>query len=362
MGGIETYVRELVPALLEARPDLRFVVFAAGSGHELLAAEPWADAVELVDHTFATRRYARALSEVALVGRLATERRLDVLHSVALLGPLWTEARSVVTVADVTWLREPTSVEPITRLVWRALVPPGVRRAARVITLSEASRREIVEDLPVDWDRVDVIPPGPGTSGDGVHTSEPELRKELGLGEGLIVLAVSALSAHKNVDTLTEALPAVVEAHPDAILVVPGNRTAYGERLRALADRLAVGGSLVLPGWVSQAQLEGLYDAAACFAFPSTREGFGLPVLEAMRRGVPVACSNASAIPEVAGDAAIYFDPRRPSEIALAVNSVLADRTLAQRLSTEGRRRAAMFSWQRAAAETIASYERALAA
>jgi len=80
-----------------------------------------------------------------------------------------------------------------------------------------------------------------------------------------------------------------------------------------------------------------------------------------MRRGVPVACSEASAIPEVAGKAAIYFDPRRPSDIARALNLVLTDHDLATRLSVEGRRRAATFSWQRAAVETIASYERALA-
>ena len=362
MGGIETYVRELVPALLETRPDLRLVVFAAGSGRELLATEPWADAVELVDHPFANRRYTRALSEVALVGRLASQRRLDVLHSVALLGPLWTRARSVVTVGDVTWLREPESVEPTTRLLWRTLVPLAVRRAARVITYSEASRREIVEDLPVDADRVDVIPLGPGSFANGASTPAAQLREQFRLGNGPIVLAVSALSTHKNVDTLVEALPSVVEAHPDVVLVVPGNPTRYGARLQALANTLGVGGSLVLPGWVSGAQLEGLFHAAACFAFPSIREGFGLPVLEAMRRGVPVACSNASSIPEVAGEAAIYFDPHRPSDIAQALNRLLADRTFAERLGADGRRRAAMFSWQRAAVETIASYEKAMAA
>lgn len=361
MGGLETYVRELVPALLETRPDLRIVVFSAGSGRELLEAESWADAVELAGHPFADRRFVRALSEVALVGRLASQHRLDVLHSVALLGPLWTKARSVISVADVTWLREPASVDRTTRLVWRTLVPSAVRRATRVITLSEASRREIAADLPVDPDRIDVIPLGPGTSLGGAYTTEAEVRRQLRLGEGPIVLAVSALSAHKNVDKLVEALPAVVEGHPEAVLVVPGNRTAYGERLVRLARSLEVGRSLVLPGWVSEPQLEGLYRAAACFAFPSTREGFGLPVLEAMRRGVPVACSDASAIPEVAGDAAVYFDPRRPPDIASALNSLLDDRALAERLIVEGRRRAALFSWRRAASETIASYERALA-
>jgi glycosyltransferase involved in cell wall biosynthesis len=107
--------------------------------------------------------------------------------------------------------------------------------------------------------------------------------------------------------------------------------------------------------------MEGLYRAASCFAFPSLREGFGLPVLEAMRRGVPVACANVSAVAEVAGDAALLFDPRDPAEIAVAVLRLLQDRTLAEELAAKGRTRAAGFSWRRAAEETLASYERALA-
>jgi glycosyltransferase involved in cell wall biosynthesis len=229
-----------------------------------------------------------------------------------------------------------------------------------VITLSEASRREIVEDLPVGPDHVDVIPLGPGTSATGAYTPEPQLRAELRLGEGPIVLAVSALSAHKNVATLVEALPAVIRAHPNAVLVVPGNRTSYGSRLEALAEGLGVAGSLVLPGWATDEQLEGLFRAAACFAFPSIREGFGLPVLEAMRRGVPVACSNASAIPEVAGEAAIYFDPHRPSEIAGALARVLDDESFARELAARGMVRQRQFTWQRTAEETLQSFERTM--
>ena len=94
---------------------------------------------------------------------------------------------------------------------------------------------------------------------------------------------------------------------------------------------------------------------------PSRREGFGLPVLEAMRRGVPVACSQTSAVPEVAGDAALFFDPERPDEIAEAVTAILGDPALAAELAEKGKRRAALFTWRRAAEETLATFERALA-
>jgi glycosyltransferase involved in cell wall biosynthesis len=112
-------------------------------------------------------------------------------------------------------------------------------------------------------------------------------------------------------------------------------------------------------GFVEPEELEGLYAAATCFVLPSLNEGFGLPVLEAMGRGVAVACSSASALPEVGGEAAIYFDPRRPEEIATALTSLLADTPLRERLTAAGRRRAHELSWAATARATLESYSRA---
>jgi glycosyltransferase involved in cell wall biosynthesis len=129
-----------------------------------------------------------------------------------------------------------------------------------------------------------------------------------------------------------------------------------------LVDRaraLGMADAVVFPGWVDAADLEGLYRTAACFVFPSFREGFGLPILEAMARGVPVACSNTSASPEVAGDAALYFAPDRPDEIAGAIERILRDPGLANDLRERGLERVRLFTWSRTAEETLAVYERA---
>jgi glycosyltransferase involved in cell wall biosynthesis len=359
MGGIETYVRRLYPALLEVRPDLRISLFVNEHGRELLSAEPWARDVELVTHPLLGRRGTRALTEATLLGPLADRRGCDVLHSVALTAPFHLRAANVVTIADVTWLRHAGSVPVYTRLLWRILVVPAARGAERIIAHSKAARSEIAEDLRIPEARIDVVPHGPGAEHSGEATPEHELRERLGLGPGRIVLAVSALLAHKNVGALVESLPEIRRSVPGAVLVVPGNRTPLAAELTHRARSLGVESALVLPGWVSPADLEGLYAAAACFAFPSFREGFGLPVLEAMRRGVPVACSNASAVPEVAGTAALLFDPRRPSEIAGALTRILQDRALARDLSERGRARATEFTWKRAAEGTLASFERA---
>jgi glycosyltransferase involved in cell wall biosynthesis len=359
MGGIETYVRRLYPAILEARPDLRVSMFVNVLGRDLLSAEAWSDGVELVTHPFLGRRGTRAITETALLGPLADRLGCDVLHSVALTAPFRTRAANVVTIADVTWLRHRGSVPFQTRLLWRGLVVPVARRADRIIAHSRAAQGEISEDLRVPKGRIDVVPHGPGAEPASEPTPEHELRRRLGLGPGPIVLAVSALLAHKNVGALVEALPEIRRTAPEAVLVVPANPTPLAAELTGRARSLGLEDALFLPGWTSPADLEGLYGAAACFAFPSLREGFGLPVLEAMRRGLPVACSNASAVPEVAGDAALVFDPRRPSEIAGAVTRILSDDALALKLSERGRARAAEFTWKRAAEGTLASYERA---
>jgi glycosyltransferase involved in cell wall biosynthesis len=347
---------------VDARPDLRVSVFVNQAGRELLAAEDWSSAVELVSHPLLGIRGTRALTETTLLGALASHRRCDVLHSVALTAPFRTKAVNVVTIADVTWLRHPGAVPPTTRLLWRTLVIPVARRADRLIALSESGRRDIAATLDVPEGRIDAIPLGPGEDPVVAAPYEAELRQRLQLGEGPVILAVSALSAHKNVLALVEALPGIRARAPGAALVVPANPTPLGEELLRRAAELGVRDSVVFPGWVSEGDLEGLYRLAACFAFPSLHEGFGLPLLEAMRRGVPVACSDAAPMPEVAGDAAVYFDPRNREQLTDAIVHVLSDRDFAADLAERGTQRAAAFTWAATAEATLASYGRALAA
>jgi glycosyltransferase involved in cell wall biosynthesis len=360
MGGLETYVRQLLPALLRSRPDLRISVFVTPAGRDALATEPWAADLELVSPRLLRVPFTKAISELTLVGRLATARGTDIVHSVAMIGPIRPQMPSVVTIADVTWLRQPESVPRVTRLLWRTVVPLSARHAERVIALSHVAAAEIAEDLAIPRDRIDVVPLGPGALPEATPRPEDELRRRLGLGQGPILLAVSALSAHKNVDALIEAMPRLQQAFPDVVLVVPGNPTRRGEELTERARALGVTDGVVFPGWVDAADLEGLYRAASCFVFPSFREGFGMPLLEAMARGVPIACSSSSALPEVAGDAALYFAPDRPDEIAGATARILDDPTLARELVERGRQRQRLFTWSRAAEKTLAVYEHAL--
>jgi glycosyltransferase involved in cell wall biosynthesis len=360
MGGLETYLRELVPQLVRLAPEVSFRVYCSPGGRSYLEQQGWTSA-PLVTHPLLGRRGTKAISELSLLGQLAG-RQVDLLHSLALTAPLRTRAVNVVTLADVTWILVPNPDEATTVRVWRTVVPPVARRADRVIALSQDGADQIVEHLRVSRERIDVIPLGQGVVEPVAPTPERQLRSQLALGDGPVVLTVAAKKVHKNLGRLIEAMAVVVQRWPDAMLVLPGKPTEHERELRELATRLGIDANVAFPAYVDSPDLEGLYALARCFVLPSLNEGFGLPILEAMRRGVPVACARASALPEVAGDAALYFEPHSVPDIARAMDELLADPELAARLAARGCEHQARFTWEAAAHGTLESYARAWAA
>ena len=360
MGGLETYVRELTPRLAAAAPDSRITVVCNPRGRELLAAEPWADRVGLLVPRALKVPATKAAFELTALGAIAS-RRFDVLLNVALTAPFATRAANVVLLADVTWivvddLRDGGGA---TVKLWRTVVPPVARRADRVIALTGSGADDIVEHLGVARDRIDVIGLGYGSSAHAAPTPGPALRAALALGDGPVVLNVAAKKAHKNLMRLVEAMAAVRERVPGAQLVMPGAPTPYQDELAARAAELGIGDAVVLPGFVSAEDLEGLYALADCFAFPSINEGFGLPLLEAMARDVPVVTSTISAMPEVAGDAAVLVEPRSVEAIATGIGDVLSDAALRARLIAAGHGRLEAFTWEGSARATLATLARA---
>jgi glycosyltransferase involved in cell wall biosynthesis len=359
MGGVETYLRELCRCLL-ARPDApRLTIFLNPAGHAALKAEPWAGEAELVRCPTVGRAGVRMIGELTALGALVDRRRADLVHSVAMTGPLATRARRVVTVPDTIWITHPE--DTITHRLWRAVVPVVAKRAHRVVAISHAAGEDLRRDLGVPRAKLDVVPLGYGSPAVVAPTPDSELRAKLGLAPGPIVLNVGQKKPHRNLERLIEALVAVREAVPDARLVLPGPPNAAAEdALRAHAERHGVGAAVTIPGFLETADLEGLYAAARAFVLPSLVEGFGLPVLEAMARGLPVACSRDSAPGEVAGDAGLTLDPTSVASIATATTALLTDDALHARLIAAGRVRAAQYTWERCADETLAVYARAL--
>ncbi|MFZ1153470.1 MAG: glycosyltransferase family 1 protein, partial [Solirubrobacteraceae bacterium] len=295
--------------------------------------------------------------EQTLLPRLAAHEGVDLLHSLASTAPAWGRFRRVVTVHDLIYARFPEAHAGIRDLGMRALVPLAVRRSHRVIVDSQSTQRDLVELLGASRERIDVVPLGLGSVKRSDPLPGPELRRRLELGERPVVLSLSAKRPHKNLLALIGALARIpTERRP--LLVLPGYLTAHETELRERARVAGVQGDVRFLDWLSDAELEGLWQLAEAFVYPSLYEGFGLPVLEAMARGVPVACSNASSLPEVAGDAALMFDPHDEAAIAAALERLLSDRAEAERLRARGLERARMFTWERAARATLDSYAR----
>jgi glycosyltransferase involved in cell wall biosynthesis len=359
-GGMEVVARELIPALLDLAPaGMRFTAFinretaAAGDG-------PWGELLPSVTVPVNAReRVQWVLGEQTLLPPLAARARVGLVHSLASTAPLWGPFRRVATVHDLIYARFPEAHTGIRDKGMRVLVPGAVRRSHRVIADSDSTREDLVELLGLAPQRIDVVPLGLGARQREQPLPERDVRARLELGEREVVLSLSAKRPHKNLLALIGAL-ARLPAADRPVLVIPGYPTAYESELRARAAALGVAGDVRFPAWLSSAELEGVWSIARAFVFPSLYEGFGLPVLEAMARGVPVASSNASSLPEVAGEAALLFDPHDQAAIASAISRLLSDETLRGRLQARGLARSRQFTWERTARLTLASYARAL--
>jgi glycosyltransferase involved in cell wall biosynthesis len=297
--------------------------------------------------------------EQQLLPGLARRAGCDLVHSLASTAPARGRFVRVTTIHDLNYLMVPDAHFGARGLGMRVLVPLAARTADRVIADSVSTRHDLVERLRLPAAKIDVVPLGLGRPATATPTPADDLRRKLGLDRRSVVLSLSAKRPHKNLLGLLDAL-ARIPAERRPIVVLPGYPTPHEAELREHAEVLSISDDVRFTGWSSAADVEGLFAMSEAFVFPSFYEGFGLPVLEAMARGVPVACSDRASLPEVAGDAAILFDPDDPGGIATALERLLADRVEADRLRAAGRARAARFTWERAAGLTLAAYERAL--
>jgi glycosyltransferase involved in cell wall biosynthesis len=387
-GGMEVVARELLPELVRAAPGLRFIAFinreaaAVGDG-------PWGEVMPAVTVPVrATSRPQWVAGDQLLLPPLAARRRIDLLHSLASIAPAWGPYKRVVTVHDLIYARFPETHSGLRDRGMRVLVPLAIKHAHRVIVDAHSTRTDLINLLGTPPQRIDVVPLGLGSPRRHEPAPAAQVRTRLGLGGAgtkggeeagrgagagtgggeagneadagpnqRVLLSLSAKRPHKNLAALIRAL-ALLPPAQRPILVLPGYPTDYETELRQLAQARGVAEWVRLQAWLSPQELEGLWGIADGFVFPSLYEGFGLPVLEAMDRGVPVAVSNASSLPEVVGDAALLFDPNNDVAIAYALTQLLDDIPLRERLIARGHTRARELTWERTARGVLDTYAR----
>lgn len=300
-----------------------------------------------------------AAGELVLVPRAASLAGVDVLHSMANFGPVSGSFTRVLTLHDLQFRALPELMPTARRIATAALLAVGARRADRLIAVSAAMREEIASWLPSTTGRIEVISNGVGLPASVPPPDVLSFTQEHRIDHRGAVAVISSNLPHKNLAAVVDALELLQEdERPTALFA--GLGTDNGE-LAARAKSVGVESSVRLLGYCTRDTLEALYGAASCVVFPSLYEGFGLPVLEAMARGVPVACSNLPVLREVTGGHAVDFTPTEPSAIADAIRQLVSNPDLRYALSAAGRAQAGSLSWARAATATLACYERAAA-
>lgn len=347
MGGTQTYLLELLNALL-ATGDDELIVFLGAQAAQLPLQSP---RLRVVNCPLPARGRAMHLVwEHAGFWASAHKSRIDVLHSLGYLAPPVGDLPHVVTVLDLVHYAFPTQIKPLKRMLWSYLLPASLRRVSAIITISDSVRSEMAKRFPWAATKAVTVPLGVDHSrfspGVTPHKRSPS------------ILAVASPFPHKNLDGLLRAFARVRVERNDVILRLAGMHTPTSGRLMELAQRLCLGGAVEFLGRVSDDQLADLYRDASVMAFPSLYEGFGLPLLEAMASGCPVVCGNCAAVREVVGDAALITDVTDPVELASSLLQILdTSSEAANQLRERGFARASLFTWAETARRTRAVYE-----
>ena len=358
LSGIGRYAVELARAM-QAHPD----------APDMLLMNPFSDDLNPLHDAFrAVRLRGRLLPAFMTLAPVqlaiaARQHSLSIVHDPTGISPFaasgWpAKARRVVTIHDMIPFVHPETHARLTNVLFQHYIPRTLRRVDAVVTVSEASKRDILRFYPIASDAVHVIHNGIS------HCFRPRSESEISavrhrykLPERYI-LSVGALQQRKNLATLFRAFRQILQRGFDRHLVIVGREAWKTDDTFAALHELGLEAKVSFTGYVADEDLPAVYSGAEVFVFPSLYEGFGLPPLEAMACGTPVIASSASSLPEVVGNAGLLIDPLDFGGFANAIEAVLTNRELAARLADLGPTRASMFTWERAATAHLDLYRR----
>ncbi len=356
VGGTETYAAGLLDGLAAEANGEEFLVFVNREAADWPLPEQF-NCHRVICQVSASRRSQRYWFEQTVLPQMAFRAGVDVLHSLGYVGPLRLHCPSIVTVHDLNYRAFGSQMPWARRMTLEFFVKQSVRRAHRVIADSTFSASEILQTFDIPRERVDVI-----------HlAAEPDRAIRGATAAGLpvacgieppYIVAFSSRSPNKNIPRLIKAFAQARESRGLAHqLVLVGHRFADVED----DESECADGSVRFTGYLPDEMLRAVLANADMLAFPSVYEGFGLPVLEAMIAGVPVVCSDRASLPEVAGEAAVFFDPYSVDDIAQKLAEVALNPTLRAELTRKGYENVKRFSWERTARRTLQVYREVLA-
>jgi glycosyltransferase involved in cell wall biosynthesis len=352
--GIGRYMKCLTESMVAHAPEHEYLLIMPPGGETLVDA-PKAEKI------FPRLKYYSVREQIELP-RILSRRKIDLLHSPHFLLPVVRPCPAVATIHDVIYLACRQDLPSRAgRIYYRAMMNACARLATRIITDSEYSRKEIVHYLRADPAKIEVIYPGVDRGFCRVTDSVrlDAVRARYGIDRDY-VLCVGIYKPRKNHAGLLQAFRRLLDGGSHAQLVIAGPMAEGEPLLRQLAAELGIAEHVVFTGFVDEPELRALYSAACVCVCPSFYEGFGFTVLEAMACGAPVVCSSAASLPEVAGEAALYFDPHNPEQMASQLYRAFSDAALRTSLMEQGRLNLQRFNWADTARQTLAVYYHAL--
>lgn len=356
-AGISNYVRQLTTHLLECGESNHYTLFT----NNLMPQwqESTRHAPTIVTSRLPTAHpIPRILWEQTVLAWHTARDRLDVLHCPLNVIPLAAACPTVLTIHDLTFLRYPRLFPRLKQLYLRLFTRMSARNASAVVTDSASTRDDVVNMLGVPEDQVHVV--YPAADADYCPRTQDEcsaFRAAKGLPHGY-VLYVGTLEPRKNVDVLIRAFGRVMrEEQSPHSLVLAGGKGWMTQSIQGAIAESGIGERLIMPGYVAREELPLWYSGADLLVYPSTYEGFGYPVLEAMSSGTPVIASKTSSLPEIVGDAGVLVPPREESQLTAAMASILTDRNLAESLRTRGLSQAERFSWTESVRTCLSLYQ-----
>ncbi len=353
-AGIGQYILRLTQALAQINHEDQFTIFKSRKDKTAVVTQA----------NFKTERLwtpsHHPLERLALSVELLPFA-LDVLHSPDFIPPRYTRCPTVITVHDLAFLKYPRFLTR-TSARYYGQVDLAARQANHIIAVSESTKRDTVQLLGVPEDKITIIYEAahPLFAPINDPTQLAQVRERHHLPENF-VLFVGTIEPRKNLPTLLRAFRRLRDHYKsDAVLAIAGNRGWLYEQVDQVVAELKLEEAVRFLGGVPNEELVYLYNAAKLFVLPSFYEGFGLPPLEAMACGTPVVVSNISSLPEVVGDAGILINPEDVEALTVAMWRVLSDDQLRNEMREKGLKRAATFSWKRAAQETLQVYRQVI--
>lgn len=358
VGGTEIYLRNLLGALSEIdRRNEYFVYLNRETGLDLCPRQ--ANFAPVETGVKASFRPGRLIWEQLRLPSYTRTDKLDVLFSPGFTAPLTGSGRRVTVIHDLQHKRQPQNFGRFELMAWEWCVAQSVKTASTIITVSESSKKDIIEFYSVPPQDVRVVAHGVEDDFFGLKKNEtygPELLTEAGLPDSPYLLAVSTVHPHKNWKRLIAAYEVVAREEPNLQLVVCGLPGKSWDEVKNLLAGNGLGKRVHLLGWQPRKTLIGLFKYADALVFPSTFEGFGMPVLEALAAGVPVACSNIPPLRELADGCASFFDPLSSDDMAAAIRGLRQDEFQRMKFVTAGLERSKNSTWLRAAQQTLAIF------